>query len=69
MWWRTAAMDGVADEGWCGDGVLAGMMWRDGIGRGDVVGGRVRHGQTGPTARRKRRLGFIREKWRGRTYL
>ena len=21
-WWRTAAMDGVADGGWCGDGVF-----------------------------------------------
>ena len=20
MWWRTAALDGVADGGWCGDG-------------------------------------------------
>ena len=35
-WWRTAAMDGVADGGgWCGDGVLARTVyeWENG-GRG-----------------------------------
>ena len=35
MWWRTAAMDGVTDGGWCGDGVLARTVyeWENG-GRG-----------------------------------
>ena len=39
-WWRTAAMDGVADGGgWCGDGVLAWTVyeWENG-GRGTGVG-------------------------------
>ena len=36
-WWRTAAMDGVADGGWCGDCVLARMVyeWENG---GEVWG-------------------------------
>ena len=34
-WWKTAAMDGVEDGGWCGDGVQAWMAyeWENG-GRG-----------------------------------
>ena len=42
-WWRTAAMDWVADGGgWCGDGVLAWTVyeWENGgIGTGNHVFG------------------------------